>query len=339
MDMTVTVAPKQTSESSFAASRQDDELIEVTVTQRAEVGEDTVTLVLAAVDGQPLPEFVAGSHVDIHIGPKIVRQYSLCCDPIDRYSYRLAIKLEKDSRGGSAGLHRDVRVGSRLRIGTPRNHFPLAKVVTKTYLIAGGIGVTPMVAMAADLRRQGADFELHYCARSRQAAAFAEELQYGYADHLRLHLDDGDEEQKFIIERDTPSAVLGGHLYVCGPAIFIDKVLTEALRKGWQKDQLHQERFAGKVDSGGSIFEVTAARSGVTVTVEGDRSIAAALIDAGVDVPLSCEQGVCGTCLVRVLEGSPDHRDVYQTDDEMAANDRIAVCCSRSRSARLVLEI
>ncbi len=287
MDMTAMVAPKQSPEICLAASRQDYELLDVTVTQRAELGEDTITLVLAPVDGQPLPEFAAGSHVDVYVGPKIVRQYSLCCDPADRYSYRLAIKREKDSRGGSAGLHRDARVGSRLRIGAPRNHFPLAKAATKTYLIAGGIGVTPMVAMAADLRRQAANFELHYCARSRQAAAFAEELQHGHAGHLRLHFDDGEQDQKFIIERDTPSAVAGGHLYVCGPSAFMDKVLAAAVRRGWQKGQLHQERFATEVDRDGDAFEVVAARSGVTVTVERDRSIATALIDAGVDVPLS----------------------------------------------------
>ncbi|MGY3138371.1 ferredoxin-NADP reductase [Bradyrhizobium sp. USDA 4501] len=315
-------------------------LLDVTVVRREEPGEGIVIIDLAAVDGEPLPRFEAGAHVDVHIGPKLVRQYSLCGDPADTSTYRLGIKLEDKSRGGSAGIHREVKVGHRLAISQPRNNFPLAGKAVRSVLIAGGIGVTPMLAMAAHLQRQGADFEFHYCARSLGAAAFSSEIERSsYAQRVRLHLDDGDEEQKFAIQRDIPPAAAGAHLYVCGPAPFIDLVLEEAQRKGWPQNQLHHERFTAAVVHGGDRFEVAAARSGVTVTVLSDQSIASALHAAGVEVPLSCEQGVCGTCLVGVIEGLPEHRDVYQTESELAANDRIAVCCSRARSARLVLDI
>ena len=318
-----------------------DRLIDVTVVRRVDAGDGIVIIELAPADGSPMPCFEPGAHIDVHIAPKIVRQYSLCGDPADTSTYRLGIKLETESRGGSLAIHRDLEAGDRLTIGEPRNNFPLVRSARRSVLIGGGIGVTPLLAMAADLERRGADFELHYCARSRAAAAFWPELQRSrYAPKVRLHLDNGNGGQRFAVERDIPSATADEHLYVCGTAPFIVSVLAEARRKGWPEGRLHHEAFtAAGVTEGGEEFDVTAVRSGVTVRVLSDQTIAAALLAAGVDVPLSCEQGVCGTCLIDVIEGVPDHRDAYQTESEWAANDRIAVCCSRARSARLVLDI
>jgi ferredoxin-NADP reductase len=315
-------------------------LLDVVIARREDVGEGVIALDLVAPHGAALPAFRAGAHVDVHVAPKLVRQYSLCGDPADRRAYRLGVKLEPSSRGGSASIHRDLAVGMTITIGEPRNAFPLVASASRTFLIAGGIGITPMLAMAAELDRAGADFDLRYCARSRRAAAFCDELENSaYAQRVRVHLDDAAANQRFDVARDTPAFVAGAHLYVCGPGPLISAVTEAARQKGWPQGQLHHESFAAMPAAPGNRFEVRAARSGVTVVVENGQSIAEALRSAGVDVELSCEQGVCGTCLLRVLDGTPDHRDVYQTDDEMASNDRIAACCSRAKSPRLVLDV
>jgi ferredoxin-NADP reductase len=313
------------------------DLLDVAIVSREDVGEGVIALSLAFPDGASLPPFEPGAHVDVHIGTKLVRQYSLCGDPGDTDVYRLGIKLEATSRGGSAAIHRAFNAGTGIRISRPRNSFPLVASATKTFLVAGGIGVTPLMAMAAHLDGAGADFDFHYCARSRQAAPFLGELETSrYAERVHAHLDDA---RIFNIARDTPVPVAGAHLYVCGPGPFIDAVIEAARQKGWPFGQLHFEKFSAAPEAGGDGFEVTAARSGITVMIDAGQTIAEGLLAAGVDVALSCEQGICGTCLVKVCEGIPDHCDTYQTDDEMASNDRIAICCSRAKSSRLVLDV
>jgi ferredoxin-NADP reductase len=208
--------------------------------------------------------------------------------------------------------------------------------------VGGGIGVTPMLAMAWRLHRLGRPFELHYCARSREQAAFVDEMAGApWADRVRLHFDDDGAAPRIEPRRVLAAAPAGRHLYVCGPAGFMDWVMAEAGQAGLAAAQVHREYFSAPIQAVGenSAFELVARRSGKSVSVGADQSLLDALRGIGVKIAVSCEEGVCGTCMCTVLEGEPEHRDAYLTDEERAANDQILVCCSRSRSARLVLDV
>lgn len=331
------IASLKTTRSIDASVMAPDQL-ELTVVRRDVVGTGVVHFELRSPGGEALPPFDAGAHVDVHIRPDLVRQYSLCGDPADLSRYRLAVRLEAQSRGGSAAMHADLAEGDRLRIGYPRNQFPLARDASQAVLIAGGIGITPLMAMIHALDRMGVLFHLHYCVRSRNGAAFLDELAAApFAGRVTVHADD-DTPSHFNTSL-LPSAALGTHLYVCGPGPFMDARIAEAKAAGWTDDHLHLERFSNEVDRSGDIFTVTAVRSGVTVTVAANETVAEALSREGVEVVLSCEQGVCGTCLVDVLDGVPDHRDCYLTDVERAANRQMTICCSRAKSASLTLDV
>jgi vanillate O-demethylase ferredoxin subunit len=232
--------------------------------------------------------------------------------------------------------------GHTLQISPPKNHFALAPDAGRSLLLAGGIGITPLLCMAEALNAAGADFEFHYATRTRARAAFLDRLaQAPYAAKVKLHFDDEDAAQQLRIAELLAQADERTHLYVCGPRGFMDAVLSTARGAGWPEHRLHYEFFAGEVqrsDSDGS-FEVEVASSGRVITVQKDQTIVKALGDAGIEVMVSCEQGVCGTCLTRVRSGTPDHRDSYLTPEEQAANDQMLLCCSRAKSPRLVLEL
>ncbi|GLZ89154.1 vanillate monooxygenase oxidoreductase subunit [Metapseudomonas resinovorans] len=317
-----------------------EQVLNLVVRKRVEQGEGVVILDLADPSGKPLPAFEAGAHVDIHLKSGLVRQYSLCGDPANASVYRLGVLRDPASRGGSIAVHELLQEGSEVAIGAPRNLFPLAAGASRSILIGGGIGITPMIAMAHELTAKDSAFELHYCGRSRSRTAFLDELESAdFASRVRTHFDDEAAEQKL----DLP-AVLGKpaddvHVYVCGPAGFMDWVIAEAGKAGYADDHIHREYFQVEVDASGDSFEVVASRSGKTVQVAEGQSIVDALAGVGIKIEISCEQGVCGTCLCDVLEGEPDHRDVYLTDEEKAANDQILVCCSRAKSNKLVLDI
>lgn len=312
----------------------------VRVMARRSEARDVWGLDLVAEDGGALASFSAGAHVEVHLPEGFVRQYSLCGDPADRARYSLAVLEEPESRGGSRAMC-GLQVGDVLSISEPRNHFPLAGSAARSLLIAGGIGITPLLAMAHALRRAGAPFELHYCARTPERAAFLEELGARFAGAVQLHFDDGPEAQRFQAVQAIGAPRAGEHLYVCGPSGLIDHVLETARKLAWPEQQLHCERFtaeAPEVQEGDRPFEVELASSGLVVNVEVGQSIAEALLEQGVEVPTSCEGGVCGTCVVRVLRGTPDHRDTYLTAAEHAER-LITTCCSRAKSARLVLDL
>ncbi len=286
-----------------------------------------------------LPPFEAGAHVDLHVGAGLVRQYSLCGDPADRGIYRLGILLETGGRGGSAAVHREFLEGQRVRISAPRNSFKLVEDASCSVLLAGGIGITPMLAMAHRLNALSRPFELHYCTRSHGRTAFTGDIaEASFASHVHVHHDDGPVAQRFDPAQSLPAPGPGVHLYACGPKGFMDWIIAGAETRGWPDVNIHREYFSAEVILTGDSFTVEARRSGKTVTVPAGQSIAATLLDAGVSIPLSCEQGVCGTCLVDVIEGTPDHRDLFQTDEEKASNRQITLCCSRSLSAKLVLD-
>lgn len=297
---------------------------------------DTVLLTLAHPEGHPLPAFTAGAHIDLHLGDGLVRPYSLCGDPAERGCYRLGVLRERASQGGSSAVHA-LREGDAVRVSEPRNLFSLAPGAGHSLLIGGGIGITPMLAMAAELQAAGRSWSLHYCARSRADAAFLPRLaDAAWADRVQLHF--GDERRMVpgeVLADLTPST----HVYVCGPQRLMDAVREAGLAAGLPPEQLHQECFSAEVATGGCAFEVVTAKSGLTVPVAADQTIVEALAQVGIKVQVSCRQGICGSCLTNVLEGEPDHRDSYLTDDEKADGDQMLLCCSRAKSARLILDL
>ena len=314
--------------------------LEVLVAGRRDEAEDIISLELVALNGAPLPPFEAGAHIDVFLRENLVRQYSICSDPRVLSTYVLGVLREKQSRGGSNAIHDDLIVGKRIRIGYPRNKFRLSEDATHSIFAAGGIGITPIVAMAWRLFELDASFEIHYCTRSLGRTAFGSALRRtAYADRLHLHLDDGPEMQRFIPDRHLADPQTGKHLYVCGPLGFMNYIFDAASRHGWAERNIHREYFSTEVDLAGTRFSVRAARSGITVEIPSDKTIAEVLMENGVNVPLSCESGVCGTCLTTVLQGVPDHRDMFQTLDEKASNKQMTLCCSRAKSSLLVLDL
>jgi vanillate monooxygenase ferredoxin subunit len=296
---------------------------------------------LVAADGTALPPFTAGSHIDVHVGEGLVRQYSLCNAPHETHRYLIGVLREPASRGGSLGMHERIAEGSELEIGAPRNLFGLAEGAHHSVLFAGGIGITPLLAMAEHLHATGRPFALHYSVRSANRAAFRQRLQDApFASRVRLHVDE--EGTRLDVHAALADCPPGTHLYVCGPAGYIDHVLQAARVLGWDDDRLHREYFGAAPSVAGEgerAFDVRIASSGLTCTIPPGRTVVQVLAEHGVDVPVSCEQGVCGTCLTRVLDGVPEHRDLYQTEEEQAANDHFTPCCSRAKSALLVLDL
>ena len=315
--------------------------IQVRVASKTNEAEDICSYELVPLDGVPLPPFEAGAHIDVHLSGSLVRQYSLCNAPGETHRYQIGVLRDIDSRGGSQAMHDHIDTGSTLSISAPKNHFPLVEA-KRTLLLAGGIGVTPILAMAETLAAKGAQFEMHYSARSPERAAFKERLgACGFAGQVHIHYDSGDAAQKLDLGKLLAAPDAGTHLYVCGPQGFIDHVLGSAKALGWPQSQLHVEYFsAAAVDtSGDGAFDVKLASSGKVVTVPAGQTVIKVLAEQGVSVPYSCEEGVCGTCLTRVLEGVPDHRDMYLSEEEQAANDQFMPCCSRAKTPLLVLDL
>lgn len=304
--------------------------------------QDICSLELVPVDASALPAFTAGAHVELQLPGGLVRPYSLCNDPAETHRYQLGVLRDPASRGGSAAVHQQLQEGQTLHISAPRNHFALAPEARHSLLLAGGIGITPLLAMAEQLTRDGADFELHYAARSAARMAFRERLAASHFAHrVHLHLDEGDDAQKLKLPALLAAPAADLHLYVCGPQGFMDAVLNTARAQGWAEPQLHHEYFGATLASSvaDQPFEVQLASTGQSITVAAGQSAVRALADAGIVVQTACEQGVCGTCLTRVLEGVPEHHDLYLTPEEQAANDQFLPCCSRAKTARLVLDL
>jgi vanillate O-demethylase ferredoxin subunit len=320
-----------------------DQWIEVEIAIKEPEAEDVVRLELIDKRRRELPAFTAGAHIDVEVTPSLTRQYSLCNSPLERHRYVIGVLRERLSRGGSQAVHDSLHVGNTVRIGTPRNHFALDPTASRYILFAGGIGVTPILAMAEHLSGSAKPFELHYCVRTRARAAFVRRMELApFAAHVHLHFDDGPPEQRLEIKEVLGGSADDSHLYVCGPPPFIEYVLQNARARGWPETRLHREFFVASTRNAVSAdesFEVQQRSTGQILTVPAGRTIAQVLDEAGVAVAVSCEQGVCGTCLTRVLHGDPDHRDVFLTDAEHLQNDRITLCCSRSKSARLVLDL
>ena len=317
-------------------------LLTVRVARKAQEATDICSLELVATDGSALPSFTAGSHIDVHLPGGLTRPYSLCNNPAETQRYVLGVLREPVSRGGSLAVHDTLRAGDLLQISAPKNHFPMAHDAKRSLLLAGGIGITPILSMAEHLSASKADFRMHYSTRSVERTAFRTRIAASaFAGQVQHHFDDGDAAQKLDLAAVLAAPQTGTHLYVCGPKGFMDAVLTTARAQGWPEAQLHSEFFSAEVVhlATDAAFEVKIASSGKVVLVPKDQTVVQALAAAGVDILTSCEQGVCGTCLTRVLDGTPDHKDSYLLPEEQAANDQFMPCCSRSKSPVLVLDL
>lgn len=312
----------------------------VVVQSATRVADGIVRLRLAAPDGRPMPRWSPGSHIDVECGDTgLSRQYSLCGDPEDPSVLEIAVLHDPQSRGGSAWVHANVKAGDRLRIRGPRNHFRLDEDARRLILVAGGIGITPIAAMARRALAMGIDYELHYCGRTQAGMAFVDELVAMHGDRIQLHVSSEGSRLELAALLATP--IDGTQIYACGPLRMLE-ALEEACAH-WPEDTLKVEHFEstlGTLDpSQEHAFEVELKDSGLTVPVRADQTLLAALRAANIDVQSDCEEGLCGSCEVRVISGAVDHRDMVLTRSEREAGQRMMSCCSRACGQRLVLEL
>lgn len=304
---------------------------------------DVLSVALEALDRAPLPAVEPGAHVDVFLPNGISRSYSLSNVQKDNLSYRLTIAKDANSRGGSRFIHDQLRVGDILQISTPRNNFPLTESAAFSIFIAGGIGITPFVPMVRRLNERNAAWRLHYCVRTRERAALIDEIVTCAAEGKGEAVPNYDEEpggRMLDIERVLRDAPSGAHIYCCGPIGMLNayRAAAEALRL--EQSHVHFEYFSSDVQAalqGG--FTVVCSRSGKSVFVEQGQTILEALASVSIDVPSSCQEGVCGSCEVRVLSGAPDHRDMILSKDERESGKTMMVCCSGSKTETLVLDI
>ncbi|RDL45622.1 oxidoreductase [Marinomonas piezotolerans] len=314
--------------------------LQVAVHKKYLLAEDILGLELKAIQGEILPPVEAGAHIDVKLPNGITRKYSLTNAPDEVGVYKLGILLDPNSRGGSAYIHWELRQGDELLISVPCNYFPLVDS-EHALLFAGGIGITPIFAMAESLYQSGKSFELHYACRSESKAAFLNTLlDKPWADRVSFYFNDAN--QKIDAEALIFDAELTTHLYCCGPSGFINWINDIAVKQRWSADRIHFERFnMKKSETIGqeSIFEIRLQRSDKVIEVGADQTVAQTLLDHGIDIALSCEQGICGSCMIPVLEGIPDHRDMFQSEAEKKQNNQFTPCCSRSHSQTLVLDI
>jgi len=288
--------------------------------------------------GRDLPRFAAGAHIDLRLGG-LLRQYSLCNDPAERRRYCIAVLREDASRGGSRRLHDTARVGDLLEVSMPRNNFPLDAAAERHLLIAGGIGIAPIMSMIAELRRRRADFQVHYCTRSAARTAFRDDLApLATEGRVCFHHDGGDPARGLDIAAALRDPAPGTHLYYCGPASLMAAAAEAA--KEWPAGTLHYEYFTARPPVGvaeDQPFRVRLAKRGVEYEVAVGETIVSVLRRHGIPVPTSCELGYCGACLTRYLDGEPDHRD--QVLREYGRGRYVLICCARSKTPVLHLDL
>lgn len=296
-----------------------------------------VSLELQPCDGTPLPAFAPGAHVDLYLSDSLVRSYSLLNPGANGSRYVIAVLNDKNSRGGSRYVHEQLRVGQTLSISQPRNHFPLNEGASKSVLVAGGIGITPILSMYKRLRALQRPVALFYCARSRGDAAFRDELE-SQAD-VQFHFDEergGPPDLKAFLAAQPAES----DFYCCGPTAMI--AAFEASCSALGLKNVHIERFAAKgvVEAAQTgSYQVALARDGRVLSVPPGSSLLDVLHEAGVDVDAGCHEGICGACETRVLEGVPDHRDSILSESERASGKTMLVCVSGCSGSRLVLDL
>jgi vanillate O-demethylase ferredoxin subunit len=315
------------------------ETIEVFVRSITYEAEDVISLDLRPIEAATLPSFTAGAHIDLHLPDGVRRSYSLANDQNERHRYHVAVQKDPATRGGSRFIHETIRPGDTLTITPPRNNFRLVEEGRRFILIAGGIGITPLLCMARRLAELRRSWELFHAARSRRKAAFLQDIAaLDSGEHFHCHFDDENAGAFMDIGAIVRAAPPDAQLYCCGPVPML--AAFEQATAGLPDENVHVEYFAAKAPievSGG--FEVVLARSNRSVFVPANSTILDALIAAGVDAGHSCLEGVCGMCETKVLEGIPDHRDVVLSAKERAGNRTMMICCSGALSSRLVLDL
>ncbi|MEU8887526.1 PDR/VanB family oxidoreductase [Streptomyces sp. NPDC048442] len=325
--------------------------LELVVDETQSVADGVLALTLRAPSGTELPAWEPGAHIDLVLTQDLIRPYSLCGDPADRRTWRIAVLNEPAGRGGSAYVHRKLTPGSKVAVRGPRNHFPLHPAARYRF-VAGGIGITPLLPMLAAAEAAGADWTLLYGGRTRQSMAYVSELTERYGSG-RIRIAPQDECGHLDLSTALADPAPGTLVYCCGPAPLLDAV-TAHCADTRPPTALHLERFRPKEPEWESewesecgsesevpleSFELVLDRSARTLTVEPGVSVLQAVRSAGVEVLYSCTEGTCGTCETEVLEGVPDHRDSVLTDEERAANETMLICVSRCKGSRLVLDL
>ncbi|MCG2622490.1 PDR/VanB family oxidoreductase [Arthrobacter sp. I2-34] len=312
------------------------DFFDVEVTEIEAASDSVLALRLEHPQGDALPGWQPGAHVDVLLPNGLLRQYSLCSRPEDSF-WRLGVLREPAGRGGSAWIHDELRPGTKLQVRGPRNNFAL-EPAGRYLFIAGGIGITPILPMVRQAEAAGADWTLLYLGRSRTSMAFRDEL-VGYGDRVRFHADD--ESGIFPLQPLLAGLDPAAQVYACGPAPLLNALDT--LTADWS-GRYHFERFTAAPEAAGAPAKedtefVVETADGTEITVPADTTILQALMDAGVPVLNSCREGICGTCETPVISGEIDHRDALLSDEERAAGDTMMICVSRCRGRRLVLDI
>ncbi|SEM42776.1 Predicted metal-dependent hydrolase [Streptacidiphilus jiangxiensis] len=334
-------AARAAAEQAEAATRP----LQLVVAERREAAQGVAELVLSSTDGAPLPTWEPGAHLDLLLPSGLVRQYSLCGDPADRDTYRIGVRLTEDTRGGSKEVHETLTAGASVSAHRPRNRFPLAPGAGPRFFVAGGIGITPILPMVRESAARGSDWRLLYIGRSRTSMPFLDEItalsdaeaQSGDSGESRVTVVETDVEGLPDLSWALEAAPHGAVVHVCGPEPLMEAVVTTLaeLRPGVEArlERFHPAEGAAH----GDTVQVELRRSGTTLTVPADRSVLSAVRERLPDVAYSCEQGFCGTCKVRVLGGTPEHRDDLLTVEERA--DSMLICVSRSQDGKLVLDL
>lgn len=321
-----------------------NEVLKVIVDGLWRQGSQSLAVRLVAPEGQTLPAWQPGAHIDVHLPCGIIRQYSLTGPYSVADGYLICVALDSASRGGSRYIHQQLRPGQTLLISPPRNLFPL-QAAERVTLLAAGIGITPLYAMALRLEAEGVPFTLHYYLKSRARGAFIRELQQRFsAESVVIHCSSEGRSARQNLDAALNSAHAGQPIYLCGPAGFMAAAHRAALAQGWAEARIHSEAFQPVATPAAcaeeNTFNVILASSGERWPVPAHKTIAQVLQENGIAVPLSCEMGICGACLTPVIEGIVDHRDTVQSEAEKSASaQQIALCCSRSRSANLCIDL
>ena len=310
-------------------------MLDLEVVQKEKLTDSVVALRMAPHSPDAtLPKWTPGAHLELHLTDTLVRPYSLV--PNQSGYYEVAVLLEPDSRGGSSYVHKDLATGDRLAASVPRSFFQLQEN-GQAVLLAGGIGITPMLSIADALHEKNVDLQFHYCAKSRDQAAYIDQIQRrSWSNSLSFHASDQGcrINLKEVLEKSEPDV----HFYACGPNRFLDEI-TSILTENGRQDQLQVEKFHSEVELTGSSFIVELASSGRRVTVAEDETILTALQREDIDIPFSCTEGICGTCETGVIEGEIDHRDLFLTEEERASGKLIMPCCSRAKGPLIKLDL
>jgi tetrachlorobenzoquinone reductase len=338
-DMDTIISPTATGARATEATRAAG-LIEVQLSDIETVARDTNVYTFRRTDGGRLPPYNPGAHIDIHLPNGLVRQFSLLNPAADPERYVVAIKLDAASRGGSRYIFDDLRVGHTLKISAPRNNFPLVEDAEHVVLFAGGIGITPIWCMAQHLAAQSRSWELHYSCRSRADMAFLATLKKLGTERVHLHFDDETAGKFLDLAAAIAAAPTNAHFYCCGPNPMLTAFETAAASR--PRHQVHVEYFTPKEEAAAGTlggFWVELARSGEEYFIPEGKKILEVLYEAGIDVDYSCELGICGECVTRVISGIPEHHDSVLSEEEQAANDKAMICCAGCKSERLVLDM